>query len=95
MSEVVMNKVFEQSEDDMAFTAVSTATKWLSDNGFSFGATCRGLPTAIKKGDFVIPKWKHLTGSERQGLDGVMIGNNRTGPIEIDLYVMPESATYE
>jgi len=89
MSEVLVRKVFEQAKGDIDFTAYLAAQDWLSDRGFSYGSSCREMPTAIKKGDWLIAKWKNLTNSERKDVDGLLQGAHRSGPITVELYVLP------
>lgn len=71
------------------FQALYAAQNWLAANGYSFGSTCRGSPTGILKGDFVIAKWLNLTKAEIAQLDGQITGDNREGPLTVTLKVAP------
>ena len=67
------------------FQALWAAQKWLEENGYSYGSTCRGSPTGILKGEAFIAKWRNLTLEQTKDLDGLMVGDNRNGPITIKL----------
>jgi len=71
------------------FQALYAAQKWLEQNGYSFGSTCRGSPIGILKGDFIIAKWRNLTKREIEQLDGRMDGDMRNGPVTIHLNAGP------
>lgn len=64
-----MTKLFEGSGDFQSYFA---ATKWLDDNGYSYGSMCAPMPIGILKGSFQIAKWKNLTNAEIAALDGIM-----------------------
>lgn len=67
------------------FESLYAAQKWLTKNGYSFGASSAMKPIPVLKGDFVIAKWKNLTKSEIAGLDGKLDGNMREGPLTLTL----------
>ena len=71
------------------FQAFYAAQKWLEQNGYSFGSTCRGSPVGILKGDFIIAKWRNLTKREIEQLDGRLVGDMRDGPVAIHLNSVP------
>ena len=68
------------------FESYYEAIGWCNENGYSCGVLCRHLPIALKKGDFNIAKWKNLTKSEKQDIDGVMLGDFREGEVSIIIY---------
>jgi hypothetical protein len=67
------------------FVAYNAACDWLTERGFSHGSMSRPFPTAIKKGDFHIAKWKNLTAAERRDIDGTIEGDFREGPVTVNL----------
>lgn len=68
-----------------AFQALMAAQDWLDQRGYSYGSQQRGAPTAIKKGDHIIGKWRNLDASDRAVMDGTMEGDFRNGPVTIKL----------
>jgi len=81
-----MKLIFEDTED---FAAYHRAESWCHENGYSTGSMCAPLPTAIKKGDYNISKWKNLSKAEIKAIDGTIktIGIDfRSGPIELTIY---------
>lgn len=79
-------KTFASEE---TFKALYLAQDWLRENGYSYGSTCRDQPIGILKGDWVIAKWRNLTAKEVAGLDGVLAGSPRHGPVEVRLKKAP------
>lgn len=71
------------------FHALYAAQKWLAQNGYCFGSTCRGSPIGVLKGDFIIAKWRNLTKREIDQLDGELSGDMRNGPVTIHLKAAP------
>lgn len=67
------------------FAAYHAACAWLKENGFSYGSMSGFLPTAIKRGDWAIAKWKNLTAQERRDIDGTIEGDFREGPVVVKL----------
>ncbi|HFF8969400.1 hypothetical protein [Serratia marcescens] len=80
-------KVFDQKG---TFKALYACETWLRDNGYSYGSSCRGGPTGVLKGDFIIAKWRNLTQKERDGLHGIIEGDFREGPVTLHLKAAPE-----
>lgn len=79
-----MKKVFSETGDFVAFSA---ATKWLDDNGYSYGSMQREAPIGVMKGKFLISKWRGLSRAEIKELDGVIEGDSkRDGPITVTIY---------
>lgn len=77
-------KTFEDRGDFQAFYA---ATKWLDDNGYSYGSMQSDAPIGIMKGKFFISKWRGLSRDEIRRLDGVVEGDNkRDGPVTVTIY---------
>lgn len=73
--------------EQVPFSAYSAACAWLDERGFSYGSMSSPFPTAIKKGDIEIARWKNLTDRERADVDGVIEGEFREGPVSIKLYI--------
>jgi hypothetical protein len=71
---------------DGDFVAMMEAEAFLRDAGFSIGTNQRGDPRGIMFGDYVIMKWRNLRKFERDALDGVSTGNNRTGPVTVRIF---------
>lgn len=65
------------------FKAYHMAEEFCRENGFSVGRMCNPMPTGIKRGDWDIQKWKNLSPSDKQLMDGVIVGNFRNGPVEL------------
>ncbi|CVE51194.1 Uncharacterised protein [Serratia marcescens] len=80
-------KVFDQKG---TFNALYACQDWLRDNGYSYGSSCRGCPTGVLKGDWLIAKWRNLTREEIEGLHGTIDGNFREGPVRLHLKEAPE-----
>ena len=79
-----MNKrVFNERGDFQAFYA---ATKWLNELGYSYGSMQRDSPIGIKKGKYIISKWRNLSLKDIANLDGVITGEKRNGPVAVTLY---------
>lgn len=82
----VFTKTFGQ---EGTFQALYAAHKWLEDNGYSYGSTCRDAPIGVMKGDYIVAKWRNLSRNEVAELDGVLFGNPRNGPLELKLKEIP------
>ena len=80
-------KVFDQKG---TFQALYACEAWLRDNGYSYGSSCRGCPTGVLKGDFIIAKWLNLNKKEREGVHGTIDGNFREGPVRLHLKTAPD-----
>lgn len=80
---IKIEKVFE---GERTFEALHAAEKWCIDNGYSYGSTCACAPQAIKKGNWAIAKWKNLTPSERNDIDGTITGEGRQGPVTVKIF---------
>jgi hypothetical protein len=80
--------VFEGIE---TFEATRAAEKWLEQNGYSVGESCAASKKrAIKKGAWLVAKWRNLTAAERGNIEGMMTaagGDFRRGPVIVELYV--------
>lgn len=51
--------------------ASNQARKWLSDNGYIYGATERNEPIAVMKGEGpLLPKWRNIPDDLKEKLDG-------------------------
>jgi hypothetical protein len=69
------------------FQSLHAARSWCYDNGYSYGSLCRGMPTALYKGEYNISKWYNLSKEEQSTCDGVMLSTDyREGEITIVLY---------
>lgn len=83
--------MFEKTFNQIGtFKAWYAAETWLSENGYSYGSTCAVSPyVGVLKGEYCIAKWRNLTSTEKEELDGVVTGNFREGPVVIRLRVAP------
>jgi hypothetical protein len=77
-----MQIVFDQQG---TFEALYAAKAWCKENGVSYGSSCAMSPTGLMRGEYQIAKWRNLSTSERESLDGTMTGNFREGPVTITL----------
>lgn len=69
------------------FASYYSATQWCYENGYSAGSMCKGLPIALKKGDYNIAKWHNLTDSERNDVDGLLLSDDfREGSCKIIIF---------
>jgi hypothetical protein len=81
---------FQKTFDGVeTFQACRAAEKWCRDNGISVGAMQGLSPRGLLYGDFMISKWRNMSASEREVLDGIMIGNMRNGPVTVELKRQP------
>lgn len=78
-----MIKVFEGEE---SWEATDKAEDWLREEGYSVGTMQAGSPRGIKKGKCHISKWRNLSKIDIQGLDGDMTGNEKNGPVTVNIY---------
>lgn len=73
-----------------AFAASTAAEAWLRGRGFSVGPMQGDEPRGIFRGDggtpIVIGKWRTLVPLAREALHGVMIGDGRSGPVQILIF---------
>jgi hypothetical protein len=70
------------------FEALNKATAWCRANGYSYGSMQADAPTGLLRGACEIAKWRNLTASEREALDGVLDAPGRkyrAGPVTITL----------
>ena len=77
--------------DGSDFSAYYAATNFLALNGYSYGSMERDQPIGILKvkGGVFIAKWKNLTASDREQLDGKITfqnGGPRNGDATIMIY---------
>ncbi len=72
------------------FESMYAAERWLKENGYDYGSSCRTMPTAVMKGDYYsydLPhKWKNFTNKERNNVDGVITGDMREGSVFVYLF---------
>jgi len=54
------------------FGAYYAACDWLKENGYSYGSMQRHDPVGVVKGDYHIAKWRNLSKSDIEALDGTM-----------------------
>jgi len=78
-----MKRIFAGKE---IFEASNAAENFLRERGFSFGSTQVGGPQAILFGDRIVSKWRNLNKKERAAVHGVITGDIRNGPVEVDIY---------
>ncbi len=81
--EILIEKIFDNKG---TFEALHAAQSWCKENGFSFGPTCVCAPQAVLKGDWDIAKWRNLTPSERNDIDGTISGDGREGPMTVTIF---------
>lgn len=67
------------------FEANNAAERWCELRGVEYGGMERDQPRGLMVGTGHIPKWTHMTASERKELHGTMTGNMRLGPVTIEL----------
>lgn len=70
------------------FEALAAAEAWCRVAGISVGSLRADAPRALKRGDFMVAKWRNLTPMERHAVDGVMTAPGRTfrtGPVFVEL----------
>lgn len=60
------------------FEALSAATKWLDQQGYSRSPLQRGFPIALKRGLWEVAKWGNLTPEERRDIDGTITPEGTT-----------------
>ena len=77
-----MKKEFTGTED---WEAVRKAEEWCAENGISVGTMQAGSPRGLKRGQFSIAKWRNLDRADIEKLDGTMYGNERHGPVTVEL----------
>ncbi len=69
------------------FESMYAANRWCINNGYSYGSTCFRSAVGLKKGDYLVAKWKNLTKQEIDGLDGIMFSDDfREGTVRIHIY---------
>ncbi|KKQ95342.1 MAG: hypothetical protein UT21_C0006G0014 [Candidatus Woesebacteria bacterium GW2011_GWA1_39_11b] len=68
------------------FEAFYAAKDWMVENNYSCGSSCAFAPVGLIEGDYDIAKWKNMTKSEINTLDGVMTGDLREGPVTITIF---------
>lgn len=75
------------------FAALHAAEAWCEQAGYSVGQQQRGAPCGLRKGKFLIAKWRNLTVQERMACDGQMTGDMRNGPVVIKLKAQAQLQT--
>lgn len=73
-----------------SFEACQAAETWCRERGISVGMMERDQPRGLLHEDCVIAKWHNLHPHERAGLDGLMTGDMRAGPVTVELWGAPE-----
>jgi hypothetical protein len=82
-------KIKEEKTFDVpgTFESMYAAERWLSENGYKTGSSCREEPIAIQKGQYTLPqKWKNFTKADKAMIDGVMITSFREGPCKVIIF---------
>ena len=77
-----MTKTFT---NEGTFKAYYAATKWLKEEGYSYGSMANVNPIGIMKGDWDIAKWYNLSTTDKELLDGTITGDMREGPVTITI----------
>lgn len=67
------------------FHALESAREWCRKNGVSYGPLQCGDPVGLMVGDYDISKWRNLSAKDRAELDGVLTGDERNGPVYIQM----------
>ena len=88
-------KVFESTGEE--WSACVAAELWCHENGISVGAMQGPSPRGLLRGEHEISKWRNMTSKEKQQLHGLMIGNWRNGPVQVEMFKssMPSSFAVE
>lgn len=73
-------------ESSTEFEAVDMCERALRLSGFSFADRRRNAPRGVLFGNEHIGRWRYLTKEERAGLHGVISGDERRGPIVIEIF---------
>lgn len=69
------------------FESLYAAQRYVLEMGYDYGSTCAHEPTAIMKESYDLPqKWKNFSAEEKKSVDGVMIGDNREGPVTVLIF---------
>jgi len=70
------------------FEAYRNAESYCYDNGYSVGSMCAPQPTAIKKGNYDIAKWRNLSQTDKNNIDGTITTDSdyRNGTITVTIY---------
>ncbi|MCX6154444.1 MAG: hypothetical protein NT007_09805 [Candidatus Kapabacteria bacterium] len=69
------------------FNSFYEATKWATDNGYSYGSTARNMPIAMYRGNYNISKWYNLSEEEKNNCDGIIISDDfRCGKVTIKIF---------
>lgn len=79
---------------DGTFQSVYAAQRWCTENGYSYGSSCKdrktggNCPIAIRKGGYVLPqKWIHFDKEDKSLVDGVIVSNDfREGEVIIYIF---------
>lgn len=85
---VKFTKEFTGNGED--FSAFNEASEFLTKHGFSSGSMQREAPIGLMKGDVMISKWRNLSKSDIETLDGVIKfpeGSPRAGKTVVELYI--------
>jgi len=83
-TEITLHKTFQPN--GLIFGSSIEAENYIDGQGWSIGGSQRTAPRGIYCGDASIAKWRNLTATDRQQLDGELRypdGDSRTGSVEI------------
>ena len=73
------------------FQSMYAAHSWVKEQGYDYGSSCVGHPTAVMKGDYYsygLPhKMKNFTAKEKRAVHGIITGDMREGPVTVSIYV--------
>jgi hypothetical protein len=75
-------------KEDGTFNSVNAARAWLRLNGYVDGSMCRDMPIGFVKGEYDLPqKWKNMSDSDIEQLDGVVLSNDfREGSVTVLIF---------
>jgi hypothetical protein len=78
--------ILEFTGTGVDFSACNDAENYCRTQGISVGAMQGPEPRGLLWGDVRIAKWRNLSESERQALNGKMTGSMRHGPVTVQMW---------
>ena len=81
MKNISRDTVFTGTKD---FEAFHLAADYAEQMGYSVGSLQRDSPVGLKKGNYIVSKWRNLSSKDKQELDGMLISRDfRKGPVTL------------
>ena len=69
------------------FKAYYAAQKYAEKQGYSVGQMCGHHTLGLKRGNWIIAKWKNLSPLEKLDIDGhITSGDFRKGPVVVEIF---------